>query len=403
MKPAVEGKPKALMTASVASMIDLFNMGNIEILQSLGYEIHVAANFRIGNITDRARVDEFKAELQERRIQVFDIPIPRNILALKKIAASVRMFQKIYRENQYRIVHCHSPIGGVLARLCARKAGKPAGAKMIYTAHGFHFYKGAPLLNWLVYYPIERYCSRFTDLLITINQEDFTFAKRRLYAVNTVYVQGVGVDLPRFQAETVSREALRDKLCIRHDAFTAITVGELSARKNQKTILKAIARTSTIHYILAGFGREEQKLRRLAERLGIAERVYFLGYRSDVSALYHCADVLCLSSFQEGLPLSLMEAMAAGLPALCSDIRGNRDLIVSRKGGFLYAPRDVSGFAKGLKELMDDAALRRDFGAFNAARVGGFSSEAVAERMRELYGAGVKKEKNELMTAGREC
>jgi len=386
VESAADRKPKVLMTASVASMIDLFNMDNISILQSMGYEVHVAANFQFGNITDQARVDEFKKELLARDIRVYDIAIPRNIFAFRKIAGSSRMFRKIYTENQYRFVHCHSPIGGVLARLCARKTRKKCGTKVIYTAHGFHFYKGAPLHFWLTYFPIEWYCSFFTDLLITINHEDYQFAQKHLRAKKTVYVQGVGVDLARFSGVTVPLEALKKEIGIPKGAFTVITVGELSVRKNQRAVMKAIAQTGReIYYILVGFGHEEPFLRRLAGELGIADRVHFLGYRQDVADLYRCADVFCFSSFHEGLSLSLMEAMASGLPVLCSDIRGNRDLIVSGEGGFLCAPKDVGAFSDGLNKLMDDVPMRKRFGAFNAERVRGFSSEAVGEKMRRIY------------------
>ncbi|NCB09598.1 MAG: glycosyltransferase, partial [Bacteroidia bacterium] len=277
---ATEQKPKMLMTASVASMIDLFNMDNIRLLLSGGYEIHVAANFQCGNITSRERVDHFKTQLSALGIKVFDIPIPRNIFAFRQIASSVRMFQKLYSENEYRMIHCHSPIGGVLARICAKKIREKNETKMIYTAHGFHFYKGASLWNWLTYYPIERYCSHYTDVLITINQEDFEFAKKHLCAEKNVYVQGVGVDLSRFETQTGKRNELREKLCIPEDAFTVITVGEINKNKNQKVIISAVAKLErNVHYILAGFGLKEQKLRRLAEKLGIAEKVHFLGFR----------------------------------------------------------------------------------------------------------------------------
>jgi len=384
---SVDPKPKMLMTASVASMIDLFNMDNVEILQSMGYEVHVAANFQNGNITSRERVDKFKTELIARGIQVYEIPVPRSVFALKQISESCRMFQKIYKENQYRFVHCHSPIGGVLARLCGRKTRMKAGTKMVYTAHGFHFFKGAPLHYWLFYYPVEWFCSFCTDILIAINHEDYQFAKKHLHAEKTSYVQGVGVDISRFsKSATTPPQTLRKELGIPENAFTVITVGELSARKNQRVILQAIARSKReIHYILAGFGQEEHYLRQLADETGIADRVHFLGYRSDVADLYHYADLFCFPSFHEGLSLSLMEAMAGGLPVLCSDIRGNRDLIINGEGGFLYAPKDVSAFTQGLITLMDDPSLRTRFGAFNSERVKTFSLEAVREKMRGIY------------------
>lgn len=158
-----------LMLASVASMIDLFNADNMNILEKLGCRIDVAANFSKGSITSQERVAAYRRELEVRGINVYNTPIPRSIFKIGDIINSYKQIRKLTKEKHYRIVHCHSPIGGVVARFACRKARK-TGRKVIYTAHGFHFFKGASLINWLIFYPIERLCSHFTDVLITINQ-----------------------------------------------------------------------------------------------------------------------------------------------------------------------------------------------------------------------------------------
>ena len=189
---------KALMLSSVASMIDQFNMENIKILKNLGYEVHVLANFSFGNTTSDERTKEFKEELENMGIKVYNVPIPRKITAIKEMISSYKKIKKVCSENNYDILHCHSPIGGVLARF-AFKDFRKKGGKLIYTAHGFHFFKGAPIKNWIIFYPIEKFCSRYTDCLITINKEDYKRAKN-FKAKEVKYVPGIGIDTKKIKA-----------------------------------------------------------------------------------------------------------------------------------------------------------------------------------------------------------
>lgn len=339
-------KPKVLMLATVASMIDLFNMDNIAILESLGYDVHVAANFQSGSVTSRARVDAFRRELIERGIKIYDIPIPRSITRIKDILLSYRSVKGICGENQYKILHCHSPIGGVLARLGARKIRQENGARVIYTAHGFHFYKGAPLKNWLLYYPLEWLCSIWTDVLITINKEDYALAQRKMKARQVEYVPGVGVDLSRFAFRANDRARVREELGVKADEIMLLSVGEINQNKNHKIVVRALARvcSTKVRYFIVGEGAMKEYLFRLASKLGIAAQVHLLGYRKDVARLLCGADIFCFPSKREGLPVSLMEAMASGLPCIASQVRGNTDLIQDRLGGYVISLSDIDGF-----------------------------------------------------------
>ena len=199
---------KALMLASVASMIEQFNMNNIKILQQLGYEVEVAANFTDGGTLDHNRLEEFKKELDEKKIKYIDIPFERSPFSVKNIKA-YRLIKKLIKEENYELIHVHSPVGSVLGRLAARKTN----AKVIYTAHGFHFFKGAPLKYWLMFYPIEKWLSKYTDILITINKEDYEIAKKKFKAKNIQLVHGIGVDKNRFDFEMSKeeRKQLREK------------------------------------------------------------------------------------------------------------------------------------------------------------------------------------------------
>lgn len=343
--------PRALMLASVASMIDLFNTENIKILMKLGCKIDVAANFQHGSITSQRRVDEYKNELLSQNIQVYDVPIPRSIFHVSDIIRSYRMIKSIVDDNYYDIVHCHSPIGGVIARLACRGARK-RGTKIVYTGHGLHFYKGAPVKNWLLFYPIERLCAHYTDVIIAINQEDYE-REKSWRCCNVEYVPGVGVNTDEFQIANVSRSELRNQFGFADDDFVFMSTGQISVRKNHAVIIRALEKIRNEHvkYLIVGFGELENHLKGIVEDLKLSKRVVFAGYRGDVRNLLHAVDGFAFPSLQEGLPVALMEAMAVGLPVVCSRIRGNVDLIENGKGGFLYGCRDVDGFAQGMQEI----------------------------------------------------
>lgn len=374
---------RILMLASVASMIDLFNADNLDILEALSCKIDVAANFSNGSITSQKRVDAYKKELENRSINVYNIPIPRSIFKIKDIIRAYRQVKEMANERHYRIVHCHSPIGGVLARLACRNARKN-GTKVIYTAHGFHFFNGASLVNWLIFYPIERLCSHFTDVLITINQEDYSRAKA-WHTCDVKYVPGIGVHTEEFRKESVDRVALRNELGIKESDFVFLSVGQLSVRKNHEVVIRALAKINNpkVKYLLVGFGELEDKLKLLAKDLNIADRVIFAGYRGDVRKILHVVDAFAFPSLQEGLPVSLMEAMSVGLPIVCSAVRGNVDLVVNGKGGYVYGCHDVDGFAEGMSEIV--AGKGYEMGRHNISVMEKFDIKAVNKIMTELY------------------
>lgn len=372
-----------LQLASVASMIDLFNKDNLLILERLGARIDVAANFQEGSITSQVRVNEYRQELKDRKIDVIDFPCPRSIFRFADILHSYKMMKTLVETRNYRFVHCHSPIGGVIARLACRNARKK-GTKVIYTAHGFHFFKGASILNWLIFYPIEKLCSRITDVLITINQEDY---KRALSwkTCRVELVPGIGVHTEEFRNEVVDRVKYRTEFGFKDDDFVFMSTGQLSVRKNHEVIIRAISeiQNPNVKYLIVGFGELEQKHKALVKELGIEDRVVFAGYRADVKQLLHVVDGYAFPSLQEGLPVALMEAMSVGLPIVCSRIRGNVDLIENAQGGFLYDCHNVKGFAEGMQNIVSGKG--KDMGVINIETMKHFDIETVNNRMTNLY------------------
>ena len=172
---------RALVLASVASMIDQFNMPNIRLMIEMGYAVDVATNFIEGSTCSVEKINVLKGTLREMNVRCFQIDFSRNVLNIGQNIKAYKQTKKIIDENNYALIHSHSPIGGFLSRIAARNARKH-GTKMIYTAHGFHFFKGAPLINWLVFYPIEKLCSRWTDVLVTITHEDYHLAQNKMHA-----------------------------------------------------------------------------------------------------------------------------------------------------------------------------------------------------------------------------
>lgn len=373
---------KALMLSSVASMIDQFNMENINILKNLGYEVHVLANFSFGNTTSDERTKEFKKELEDMGIKVYNVPIPRKITAIKEMISSYKKIKEICKENKYDILHCHSPIGGVLARF-AFKEFRKKGGKLIYTAHGFHFFKGAPIKNWLIFYPIEKLCARYTDCLITINKEDYKIAQK-FKTKKVTYIPGIGIDTEKIKNIKRDREIL-NKFGIK-DEVVLVSVGELSDRKNHKVILEALEKIEDDYiYIICGQGEKKEELVNLSKKLKIQNKVKFLGYRQDIKEILKASDIFCFPSKQEGLPVALMEAMASGLPVVCSNIRGNSDLIEEKKGGYLLEYNNSYEFLIKIHELINNDSLRKEMGEFNLEKIKDFDRKKVNNLMEEIY------------------
>lgn len=374
-----------LVITSVASMVDQFLFPTLELFQNMEYEVHVACNFEKGNTCSDERVLELKSKLRDRNILYHQIDFAREV---SKVSENIRAYKEVYKlvsDHKYDLIHCHSPIGGLIARLAARNVRKN-GTKVFYTAHGFHFYKGAPLKNWLLYYPVEKLCAHFTDVLITINQEDYALAQKKMKAKRVEYVPGVGIDLTKFGQVAVDKSAKRKELGIPEDAMLLLSVGELNKNKNHETVIRAI-KDLDVYYIIAGKGDLQEHLQSVIDELGLTNRVKLIGFRSDITELCAAADLFVFPSFREGLSRSLMEAMASGLPCVVSNIRGNADLIEDGKGGFLCTSASAEEFAAVLQELLQNAALRQKMGKNNRQKIKKFDVSVVENKMRKIYSA----------------
>ncbi|MBB6638158.1 glycosyltransferase family 4 protein [Cohnella thailandensis] len=374
---------RMLMLASVSSMIDQFNMPNIKLLQEMGFQVDVACNFENGNTSSSERVSAFKKELEDQQINYYQIDFARNVTKLAQNLRAYKQVKRLLEANNYSFVHCHSPIGGVVGRLVAKKTN----TKVIYTAHGFHFYKGAPLINWLIYYPIEKILSKNTDVLITINAEDYQIAARRFSTKNVIQIPGVGIDVEKFDTNRNNKSEIREQLGIKKDELMLLSVGELSKRKNHEIVIKALSLISDerVIYYICGRGELQEELVTLSEKLDIKNRVIFLGYKTNISDYCKAADLFVFPSLQEGLPVALMEAMASGLPVIASKIRGNIDLIKDKDGGYLVNPSDSGSYANGIKQIINNPEELESFGERNKEYIKEYGLDKVEMIMRDIY------------------
>lgn len=315
--------------------------------------------------------------------KVHDIPFSRSPFSKQNLKA-YRMLKDLVERECYDIVHTHTPNASMIVRLACRNVRKQ-GTKVIYTAHGFHFFKGAPLKNWLMYYPVEKFCGRYTDVLITINKEDYELAQKKIHAKKVCYVPGVGVDLERIRSVQADRNEVRRSMGVPENCMLLTSVGELSKRKNHQVVIKALAQinNANVHYVIAGEGSLLSNLADLAKKLRIERQVHFLGYRKDVYKIYKSSDIVILPSLQEGLPVALMEAIACDCHVICSKIRGNVDLVQNQE--LLFSPFDVEELQKKLCVLIEDCLLDEKKNQSEIELVTIFSMSNVLSEMKKIY------------------
>ena len=368
---------KILFTSHVASF-QKFNRPFMRMMREDGWEVHYAS------MGEEEILDCDKS---------FVVPFTRSPFKLSNITA-YKQLRKIINQENYDIIHTHTPMGSVVTRLAAKKARKN-GTKIIYTAHGFHFFKGAPLLNWLIYYPVERLMAHHTDTLITINKEDYNRAKRQ-FKTNVTYMPGVGVDPKRFTPKLTAKQKLelRKSLGLKKDDFVMIYPAELSKRKNQLWLIEALRPLlnddTKVHLILAGKDSLHGKVTQHVNQYDLANQVHILGYRNDIHQLLQIANLSVSSSKQEGLPVHIMEAMFAGLPIVTIKCRGATELVEDGVNGFVVGFDKVE-FVERVQKIIKDRKLRLCLATNSLKRIDRYALFGISELMHKLYSNITKK------------
>ncbi|HDR8099918.1 glycosyltransferase family 4 protein [Bacillus paranthracis] len=366
---------KVLFCATVDYHFKAFHLPYLKWFADQGWEVHVAANgdIHLPYVT-----------------QKYNIPLQRSPLSIQNIRA-YKELQSIIHRNKYNIVHCHTPMGGAITRLATRKARRK-GTTVIYTAHGFHFCKGASFINWLLYYPIERSLATVTDCLITINQEDYNLAvKHHFQAKDIKLLHGVGIDIERFIPVTeAEKRELKQQLGYNPQDFFMFYAAEFNKNKNQSFLIRVVAQLKSkmprAKLLLAGEGPLVEECKKLATQLGVSSMVHFLGYRNDIASLLQMCDLAVASSYREGLPVNIMEAMACGLPVVATDNRGHRELIIHNTNGWIIERDDIKTMSERIHFISKNTKLQAQFGQCGRTIIASkYSVNEVLKEKREIY------------------
>ncbi len=367
---------KVLLTATVQSHISQFHKPLVEMLHEQGVEVHVAARDNL------AEKNGLSLDFIDK---VFDVPFARSPKNLSNIIA-YKQLKKIIDEGEYDIVHCNTPMGGIVTRLAALKARRK-GTKVFYTAHGFHFYKGAPKKNWIFFYPIEKLFSKITDKVITITKEDYQLAINKFHCT-IEHIHGVGANSRKFYVMSdYEKDEIKKELNISGNTKIILNVGELLPNKNQKSIISAmpqiIKEDHDVKLFIAGNGPEKEKLIHLIKSLNLENDVVLLGYTTELHKYMNICNVLVACSFREGLPVNLMEAMLCGKPIVASDNRGHRELVQDGVNGYIVGKEDAFGYARKVLDIlcMESIKVENCLGFVEP-----FKQENVKEELREIYG-----------------
>lgn len=370
---------KVLLVTTVSGFVPQFEMNNIAILKEMGYEIHYASNYNnpsYGN--DNSRLDG--TGIIRHQIDFSRSPYS------KQTYIAYKQLKKLMMETQFDLVHCHTPMGGALARLAAKNTNTEP---VIYTAHGFHFYKGAPIQNILIYKTMEKWLAHYTDALITINQEDYAAAQKFKFKKNgkAYYVPGVGIDTQKYKEIEINRKTKRKELGIPENAFVLLSVGELNKNKNHQVILKALSQIEekNIYYLICGKGELREYLLDMSRKLKIEDKVRLLGFRDDIGEICKISDVFVFPSKREGLGLAALEAMACGLPLITSNIHGIKDYAINWKSALTCEPANSFQFVQAIKQLRSEEVLYESMSKINLELVKRFDAILCKKKMKSIY------------------
>lgn len=369
---------KVLLVATVQSHICQFHKPLVRMLHAHGCEVHVAAHDNL------AVKNGLKLDFVEK---VFEVPFERSPFSVKNIAA-YRQLREIINTENYDVIHCNTPVGGIVGRLAALRTRK-RGTKVIYTAHGFHFFQGGPKKSWLVFYPIEKIMSCFTDAMILINNEDYLLAQKK-FSCRVFHTHGVGVSSERYHPIEVSDvEKRRMEMGYGEYKYLLLCTGELNENKDQTTIIKAmpgiVYAVGSVKLLLAGNGPKEQELKELVKSLGLNNSVEFLGYRTDLERFTPIVDVVVSCSHREGMPLNIIEAMLCAKPVVASINRGHKELIENNCNGYLVPVSDSKIFATRVLQLLNNKHLLHEMGENARYKVRNYKDTSVCLELEEVY------------------
>ena len=364
---------KVAMIATTVSMISNFMVPHIQWLVQQGAVVDCYSN-----------TDNFDcSNLDMENVNVYHIPFTRSPFTMSNLKG-YKQLKKYFKENKYDLVSCMQPVGGVMGRMIAKKFKVPC----LYTAHGFHFFKGCPLKNKLIYKTIEKHFAKYTDVLVTINEEDYQsalkFKAKKVYKIN-----GIGVDLSTYKInKDLDKVKFKKSLGLEKDDFIITSIGELNENKNTYRLLECIKNIDNpkVKYLICGRGPLQEKYEKYIKENNLQDRVKVLGYRKDIPDILTIADVYIMPSYREGLSKSMMEAMCCGAPIVCSKIRGNIDLVGGDGiGGYMCNPSSTEEFTEAILKVLNNTEEVKDFTKRNKEFIKNFDIKVVLKQMEEIY------------------
>lgn len=368
---------RVLLVAPMSSVHERFNIANIRALKRMNCEVHLAANFS----TDE-HSEKYAETVRDDGAYVHNIPFER--ASLIKNIKTIPLIRSLIKSGKYDFVHCHTETGGILTRIACFGLRETS---VLYTPHGMSFYKGSSFKSQLVYRPIERYICKGMKKVLTMNSEEFSTVSK-WNKDKVVFVHGAGVDIVPVQSSSVSRTEKLTELGLDPLRKTVLSIGELNDNKNHKTVIDAISlmdESIRPQYLICGVGVLSDELIQYAENKGVCKNIFLAGYRYDIPDIVNVCDIFAFPSFHEGLSAALIQAMAAGLPVVCSEIRGNVDLIDEGRGGYLVRPDDFKAFRDCLTRLLGSPEKCVKFGEYNRNKVKVCSVENVTEELISIY------------------
>lgn len=368
---------KILYVTTVSSTINAFLVPHIKYLIDQGYKVDVATNI----------TDDINADLINMGVKVFEVDFQRTPISLKNSKA-YKQIKEIQNKEQYDIVHVHTPVASFVTRYALRKEKN---LKIVYTCHGFHFYKGGSAINWIVFYPLEKIAAKWTDTIVTINSEDYEIAKRFSLRNNgqVSKMHGVGIEKEKYVIENFDKSEYRKKLGLNDDDFVILVLAELNKNKNHIQLIKAMNllkdKYPNIKAIFAGTGPLEDDIKKQIKENGLEDKISLLGWRNDVKELINSSDLVGLFSKREGLGKCLLEAMICGKCVIATNTRGPRELIEDGKNGFLFEIDDYNKTAISIELIYKDINLRRLYSEQVIMKANNYLLDNVLKQLMRIY------------------
>lgn len=367
---------RVLFTANLESFFTKFLIPQLKYFKELGYEVSIAA-----------KLEGLEIPYCDKK---YDVDFARGF-NLNQNIKSYKQMKKIFKNEEYDIISCHTPFGGAVTRLAFRQFKKKTKTKMVYTAHGFHFYKGASKLNWMLFYTSEKLLAKYTDTLITINLEDYEIARKK-FKTDVKYIHGIGLDKNKFDFKLNEKEKkeLRRELNIEKTDYVLIYPAELLPRKRQTWLIQTLSdllkKNPDVKLLLPGKDSMNGTCQKLVEQLNLQSQIKFLGFRKDIPKILKISNLAVSSSKQEGLPVNIMEAIYVGIPIVATDCRGNRDLITNGKNGYVVDLNDQKEFCNKVmyyKNLSKDKLEK--IKQYNQKKIQQFLLDDVMEEIIKIY------------------